>query len=130
MISLDEGLFFDGRPDELELYERLVSLMREQLGPFSVRVQKTQISFSNRYLFACVSFARVKRKAELPPHWLVLTFCLPSPKHSDRIAVCTEAAENRFTHHAVIGGAGEADGEMMGWLREAYDFAADRRQHR
>lgn len=30
------------------------------------RVQKTQISYSNRYIFACISFARVKRKSELP----------------------------------------------------------------
>ena len=41
------------------------------------RVQKTQITFFHRHVFACVSFQRVKRRAELPDPWLVIALGLP-----------------------------------------------------
>ena len=81
------------------------------------------ISFYNHYLFACVSFLRAKKKAELPPHFLTVTFGLGHPKTADRIAVCTEAARHRWTHHVVVGSVAEIDDELIEWLKEAYDFS-------
>ena len=105
------------------MYETLLDRLSERGCVYSIRVQKTQISLYNRYMFACVSFARVKRKAELPAHYLVITFGLGYPKASGRIAVCTQAARNRWTHHVVIGGVSELDEELVQWLEEAYEFS-------
>ena len=55
-----------------------------------IKVQKTQITFSNRHVYACVSFLRVKKKAELPDSYFVLTLGLPYPLESARAAVKTE----------------------------------------
>ena len=87
------------------------------------RVQKTQITFYNRHVFACVSFARVKKKAELPEGYLVITIGLPAPLESPRIAVKTEPYPNRWTHHIVISRPEELDGELTDWIRASYDFA-------
>ena len=51
--------------------------------------------------------------------WGYLAYRLSSP----RIAVATEPYPNRWTHHVVISEAGQIDEELLGWLREAYDFA-------
>ena len=126
-MNMDEFQFFDGKSYELDIYEHFKALLDEMSCEYSIKVQKTQISFYNCHMFACVSFAKVKRKAELPPHWLVLTFGLSYPKQSDRIAVCTEAARNRFTHHMVIADSEELDAEIMGWIKEAYEFSVNKR---
>ncbi|MBQ5522465.1 MAG: hypothetical protein IIT86_06605, partial [Oscillospiraceae bacterium] len=87
------------------------------------RVQKTQITFFNRHVFACVSFARVKRKAELPEGYMVITLGLPAPLESERVAVKTEPYPGRWTHHIVVSKIEELDEELFSWIREAYDFA-------
>ncbi|MGX8721225.1 MAG: DUF5655 domain-containing protein, partial [Eubacteriales bacterium] len=87
------------------------------------RVQKTQITFYNSHVFACVSFARVKRKAELPEGWLTLTLGLPYPLESERVAVKTEVYPDRWTTHFVISSKEELDGELLEWLEQAYAFS-------
>ncbi|MDO5540522.1 MAG: DUF5655 domain-containing protein [Eubacteriales bacterium] len=110
-------------PNELGMYELLLDRLSELGCEYSIRVQKTQISLSNQYMFACISFARVNKKAELPSHYVVVTFSLNYPKNSERIAVCTEAARNRWTHRVVIGSISEIDEELLGWFQEAYEFS-------
>lgn len=86
-------------------------------------MQKTQITFYNSHVFACVSFARVKRKAELTEGWLTLTLGLPYPLESERVAVKTEVYPGRWTTHFVIGSKEELDGELLEWLEQAYAFS-------
>lgn len=63
-------LFFEQQPAALPLYEAFADAVIRQYPDTKVKVQKSQISFSNRYMFACVSFARVKKKKELPDPYL------------------------------------------------------------
>lgn len=121
--DMDTLVFFSGRPDVLELYRVFEDLLYREFPCVNRRVQKTQITFYNRHVFACVSFARVKKKAELPEGYVVITIGLPAPLESPRIAVKTEPYPNRWTHHIVISRPEELDGELMGWIRASYDFA-------
>ena len=50
--AADVLFFFDGHPEELALYEALFRAVEEAFPEGSVRVQKTQISFYGRHLFA------------------------------------------------------------------------------
>ena len=86
------------------------------------------MKYTNRHLFACVSFTRVKRKAELPEGWLTLTLGLPAPLDSPRVAVRTEACPGRWTHHFVLSSIEELDEEMTSWIRASYDFADSKRR--
>lgn len=121
--DMDTLVFFEGHPAALELYRVFEDLLYREFPCVNRRVQKTQITFYNRHVFACVSFARVKKKAELPEGYLVVTIGLPAPLESPRIAVKTEPYPNRWTHHIVISRPEELDGELTGWIRASYDFA-------
>lgn len=116
--------FFDGKPEELALYEALEARIFSEIENVRLKVSKSQISFYNRHLFACVSFLRAKRKAELPAHYIILTLGLNRPLDTPRAAVVTEPYPNRWTHHFVLSRKEEIDGELMDWVRQAAAFAA------
>ena len=119
----DTLLFFDAHRDALPLFAALEETIFERFPEAKKRVQKTQITYYHRHVFACVSFARVKRRAELPEGWLTLTLGLPYPLESGRVAVKTEVYPGRWTTHFVIGSKEELDGELLEWLEQAYAFS-------
>ena len=125
-IRLDEAIlhFFNQMPTALPLYEQFERRIFAELEGVTVKVQKTQIAFVNRHLFACVSFARVRKKKDCPNPYLVITFGLDRKVESPRIDVATEPYPNRWTHHLLISKAEEIDGELIAWVKEAAAFAA------
>ena len=125
--DLDTLRFFDGHHAAFPLYRALEAWLYDAFPVVNKRVQKTQITFTNRHVFACVSFARVKRKAELPEGYLVITLGLPAPLNSERVAVKSEPYPGRWTTHIVINRSEELDGELLSWIREAYAFAEAKR---
>lgn len=86
-------------------------------------MQKSQISYYNRHLYACVSFLKVKKKAELPEDYFVLTLELSAPLESDRVAAKTEPYPGRWTTHFVISSPSDLDEELFDWIEQAYQFA-------
>ena len=124
-VRLEEDvlMFFAGHMAVYPLYEKFeAELLRRHPGT-RIKVQKTQISFYDRHMFACVSFLREKQKAELPENWFVLTLGLPGPIPSDRAAVKTEPYPGRWTNHIVLSREDDLDEELFGWLEQAYAFA-------
>ena len=122
-LDPDTLMFFDGHLDTLELYRAFEGLLYDAFPIVNKRVQKTQISFFNRHVFACVSFARVKWKVKLPEGYMVITLGLPAPLESARIAVKSEPYPGRWTHHIVVSRPEDLDGELVSWIGEAYAFA-------
>lgn len=122
----DEWIFFNRYPAAVPLYEAFAGKLFELFPSTSMRVQKTQITFSNRHVYACVSLARVKKKAELPEPYLVITLGLSYPLASDRVAVKTEPYPGRWTTHLVVGSVSELDDELFAWVKQAYEFAENK----
>lgn len=121
--DLDTLLFFEGHHNAWGLYQVLEETLYASFPHVNKRVQKTQITFYNRHVFACVSFARVKRKAELPDGYLVITLGLPAPLQSGRAAVQAEPYPGRWTVHIVVSKIEELNAELLSWIGEAYAFA-------
>ena len=119
----DVLFFFDGRPAERALYQALVQAMEARFPETAVKVQKSQISFYHRHLFAAASLP-LRRRKEWPKESILVTFGLSRRLPSSRIAVAVEPYPNRWTHHVVVAREEEIDGELLDWLAEAYDFAA------
>ena len=119
----DTLFFFDRHQAVYPLYacfqEKLLARFPESL----IKVQKSQISYYNRHLYACVSFLKVKKKAELPEDYFVLTLGLSAPLESDRVAVKTEPYPGRWTTHFVISSPADLDEELFDWIEQAYNFA-------
>lgn len=122
-MNQDILLFFDEHQTALPLYEAFASEMADRFPESKIKVQKTQITFSNRHVYACVSFLRVKKKAELPDSYFVLTLGLPYPLDSARVAVKTEPYPGRWTTHLIISKMSELDKELFSWVGQAYDFS-------
>ncbi len=114
--------FFEGKPAELAVYRGLFRLLDGAFPEGWVKVQKTQISFYDRHLYAAASLLLRRRKG-WPEHCLLVTFGLSHRVESPRIAAAAEPYPNRWTHHVTVAGEEEIDGELMGWLREAHDYA-------
>lgn len=118
----DVLFYFHERSMEHSLYEILEARMEEAFPDATVKVQKSQISFYTRHLFAAASLP-VRRKKGWPAHCLLVTFGLSHRVDHPRIAVAVEPYPNRWTHHVVVSEPEEIDGQLMDWLREAHNFA-------
>ena len=121
-------LFFEKHQGALPLYEKLEEAIQKEIENVTMKVQKTQITFYNKRLFACVSFARVRKAAQLPDPYIVVTFGLEYKVESPRIDIATEPYPNRWTHHVVVHKVEEIDEELMEWIKEAADFAETKKR--
>ena len=120
--------FFNERPQALSLYRAFEERVLAELEGVSIKVQKTQITFSNRRVFAAVSFLPARRAKDRPDPYITVTLGLHRRLDSLRVDQVSEPYPGRWTHHLVIGAVEEIDNELMSWVREAYDFAAVKRR--
>ena len=127
MISGDELFFFDEKPAAIPLYEAFAKRLLAEIDNVTVKVRKTQISFSNKYNFAFVSLLPVRKAKARPETYITVTFGLRYNKESPRIDAATEPYPNRWTHHMLISSTDEIDDELMGWIKEAAAFSAGKR---
>lgn len=119
--------FFDGKAEALPLYEAFEQKVFSEVDGVKVKVQKTQIAFSNKHNFAFVSFLPVRKAKERPEVYIVVTFGLGYCVESPRIDTAVEPYPVRWTHHVLISGEEEIDDELMGWVKEAAVFSAGKR---
>ena len=126
MPSGDVLFFFEDHLEALPLYEAFEAQV-ERLGEVNIRVQKTQVTFSNRRNFAFVSFLPARKAKDRPKTYITVTFGLDRRVPSPRIDAAVEPYPNRWTHHVLISSVEEIDEELLGWVREAYDFSAQKR---
>ena len=118
----DLQVYFSDHPEELALYAGVFPALEAAFPEARVKVQKSQISFYGKHLFAMVSIP-VRRKKGWPEHCLLLSFGLGRRENDSRIAVATEPYPGRWTHHVVLARPEELDGQLLAWLREAWDFS-------
>lgn len=119
--------FFRENLNALPMYQKFEECVCSIVKDVEIKTQKTQISFYNRHMFACVSFARIRKKSMRPDCYIVITFGLDHKVQSSRIDVATEAQPNRWTHHVLISELSEIDDELMGWVKEASIFSDAKR---
>ena len=125
-VTQDAFMFFDRHPAVFPVYEVFEMKLLERFPNTKTRIQKTQITFSNRHVYACVSFQRVRKKADLPDPYIVITLGLSYPLESNRVAVKTEPYPGRWTTHIVVGTTEEIDDELFSWVQQAYDFSENK----
>ena len=126
-MEADTLFFFRDRPSAIPLYEAFEQRLLSELGEVHIKAQKTQITFTNPRVFAAVSFLPARRAKNRPDPYITVTLGLGRREASPRIDQVSEPYPGRWTHHLVIGSAEEIDEELMAWVREAYEFAAEKR---
>ena len=118
--AADAAFFFQPHPAALPVYESLLAMLESTTPEASVRIQKTQISFYGRHLFAAVS---LRRRRTWPKDCLVLTLGLPFQPASPRFAETVEPYPGRWTCHLPLCASEQLDEEVRGWIRQAWDFS-------
>ena len=66
VLNEKEEQFFVKHRRAVPIYQTFKEKLLRLFPDTFVYVQKTQITFANRHVFACVSFLRVRKKGELP----------------------------------------------------------------
>ena len=123
-MDQDVLYFFYRKQEALTLYEAFEEKVFSEVDSVKVKVQKTQIAFSNRHNFAFVSVLPVRKAKERPKVFIVVTFGLGYPLESPRIDAAVEPYPGRFTHHVLVSETWEIDDELMEWVKEAAAFSA------
>ena len=119
--------FFNEHPQAVSLYSAFEERLLTELEGVAIQPQKTQITLKNRRVFGAVSFLPARRAKDRPDPYITVTLGLNRREGSPRIDQASEPYPGRWTHHIVVGDPAEIDGELMAWVKEAYDFAASKR---
>ncbi len=120
-LALSLLSFFAGRPEEEVLGRTVTQWIVTDLPQTTVRVQKTQITFQNRHVFAALSLPR--RARDRAAHALTLTLGLPVRLDTPRVMMAAEPYPGRWTHHLLLSGPQDLDEELLGWVQTAAAFA-------
>lgn len=126
-LNEDVFYFFDRAPGALPLYEAFAIRVFSEISPVRVQAKKTQISFANRRIFACVSVLPVRKAAERPKAYITVSFGLGRRLNSERVDAVAQPYPNRYTHHVLVSSAEQIDDELIAWVREASEFSANKR---
>ena len=122
-----EIFFFNKDPAVLPLYKAFESRVLAEVHNVTIRVQKTQLTYTNPRVFAAVSSLPVRRKAQRPDHYITVTLGLNRRLDSPRVDAASEPSPARWTHHLLMSAREEIDDELMAWVREAAAFSASKR---
>jgi len=120
MMDANEIFFFNKIPEALPLYEAIRDVICSEFEYVTIKVQKTQITFSNKHGFAFVSYRKIKGHSGV---YIIFTLGLNRRLEHPRVLVATEPYPGRWTHHIIIQSEGEVDAELKEWIAEAYFFA-------
>lgn len=124
-MDIDVLMFFERIPGTFPLYAAVLNLISTEFEGVTIKVQKTQISFSNRYNFAFVSLPARTWK-DRPAVCVILTFGLNRKLGDARIFRAVEPYPGRWTHHVILQNEEEIDDQVKEWLHEAYDFSLNK----
>jgi hypothetical protein len=110
--------FFAGHPESRLIFDR-VWAQASLLGPVVPRVTKSQVAFVRDKPFAWAWMPAMYLHRNAAPLVLALSFRERRPW--TRWKEIYEAAPGRFTHHLELWSPEDVDGEVQGWLREAWE---------
>ncbi|MHB1260654.1 MAG: DUF5655 domain-containing protein [Thermoplasmatota archaeon] len=107
--------FFKGRDAAHRLFHTVIAEVAK-VGPFELTATKSRVS-----LTACTRVIWCHEANDDGSIWL--GFLLPRRVESPRLR--SGAAGGRWSHHVKVSDPTDLDAELMGWLREAYEWDRD-----
>jgi hypothetical protein len=114
---MDEiGDWFEGAEKAAVLFA-VVRECIDGIGDYRLRVHKTQISFSNRVIFAVAWMFPLTKHGKNP---LMLGIALRRQVPSPRWRGIVEPYPGRWMHHLELNSVDQIDDEVRAWLSEAW----------
>jgi len=116
--TLDE--FFADHDDSRMLFDALLDRINS-IGTADYKVTKSQIAFRRKKQFAWVWMPGKYLRGKTAP--LVLSLSFPDRDPSPRWKEIVEPAPGRFMHHLELYNVSYIDGDVICWLRSAWEQA-------
>lgn len=117
---MDPEAFLDGHPTAMSVYEKVCGCL-DELGSFEVRTTKSQIAFQRKRGFAYLWLPG--QYLTHPEADVVLSIALGREVRSERFKEVVHPSQRHWMHHLEVHGPDEVDGEVVDWLREAFERA-------
>ena len=112
-MEYTELSYLEGKePIVARIYERLICEL-QRFGPIKIEPKKSSIHLINRFGFAGV-YTR-KDYINIEAH---LNYKLTGK----RVSKAEQASANRFHHTIKLMSPDDIDGELLSWLKQAYDL--------
>ena len=118
--------FFNQMEKPISLFS-VVERMISGIGPVTVTIKKSQISFGTKRKFAWVWLPRPWDRR--PENSIVLTFGLARQLEDKQIVQAVEPYPGRWTHHVIIREECDLNENVRGWLCEAYHSSQKKVHH-
>ncbi|NMD68729.1 hypothetical protein HHO41_00405 [Bacillus sp. DNRA2] len=112
--------FLANQPDHITLFQALERMI-SSIGPATVEVHHSQISFGTKAQFAWLWYP--PSEAKRPTNSIVLSFSVGRRLKNKRFFEIDEAYPGRFTHHVIIESEADLNKEVFTWICEAYTFS-------
>ena len=112
--------FFAGHEVSKKLYEAIAREI-SAIGPFNMRVTKSQIAFRRQRNLAVVWIPGQYLKGRVAP--LVLTLSFRHRIDSPRWKEIVQPSPGSFTHHLELHHLADIDEQVRTWLRAAWEDA-------
>lgn len=112
--------FFAGHPEAMAAFTEVCAIVG-RLGPFEVRISKSQAAFRRTRGFAYLWMPGLYLAK--PAADVVLSIALGRRDESRRFKEVAHPAPAHWMHHLEIRSLGDLDDVVAGWLREAADRA-------
>ena len=124
-MDIQVGSFFAQMPQAIPLYQAFAEKISAVYPDVQIKVQKSQISFTNRHPFAFI-WLPVRKVKDRPDVYMIVSFGLSRRIDSPRIVEAVEPYPHRWTHHIIVQDPGEIDAELMEWIKESYNYTAQK----
>lgn len=124
LIRKEIDAFFSGQEDRIKLYMSVEEMIKS-IGPLTIDIMKSQISFGTKHKFAWV-WLPPDSSHKRPKNSVVLSFGLDHRVESKHIAEAVEAYPGRWTHHIIIQDEADLNTDVYKWIRQAYAFSQGR----
>ena len=119
--------FFDRWPELIPLYQQAEEFLLAAFPETEIRVQKTQISFYDGCLYACVYLPERKLPGR-PRTYLGFAIGLGRKAEGPRFSAVSNPYPGRWTHHMPLFSPDDLDTEWQCLLKEAHDFSLQKRK--
>jgi len=127
LIRKEIDAFFSSQEDRINLYNATEDLIKS-LGPLTIDITKSQISFGTKYKFAWV-WLPPDSTGKRPKNSLVLSFGLGHRVESQQIVEAVESYPGRWTHHIIIQEEADLNTNVRKWLKQAYAYSQAREKN-
>jgi hypothetical protein len=118
ILRAGANAMFAGRNSQVsEVYERLTSVLRS-VGPVTVETKRTSIHLIAGSCGSAFAGVHPQKSA------ILLNIRSPAPIESPRVRKVEQVSKNRFHNEVLLASPDDVNGELLRWLKTAYDLAS------